>query len=199
MIRTIQNMKHHFRTSYGDSKLYLDKSILIPYQGILQGNGAAPTTWVLISTPLLNMLRAAGKGGKFMSPISKLSTHIVGFAFVDDTDLICLNNGNPQISALEVMMEIQEAIDLWEGGLKATGGAIVPSKSWVYPIDFSFDVSGNWSYKSVEDIDVNFTVKDQDNNTTQLPTLNPNVGKETLGVYLAPDGNNSEAVSQMLA
>ena len=57
MIKTIQQMKHHFCTSFGDSKEFLTNSVLVPcFQGILQGNGAAPATWVLISTPLLNML-----------------------------------------------------------------------------------------------------------------------------------------------
>ena len=57
MLTTIQRMHHHICTSYGDSAftLHCDGS-LIPFQGVLQGNGAAPAIWVIISTPLLNML-----------------------------------------------------------------------------------------------------------------------------------------------
>ena len=29
---------------------------------------------------------------------------------------------------------MQNVLDRWEGGLKTTGGALVPSKSWVFPI-----------------------------------------------------------------
>ena len=87
MLETIQLMKHHIRTNYGDSVFTMSsKGTLIPYQGILQGNGAAPATWVIISAPLLEMLRTAGNGGHFISPISKEYSHTVGFAFVDDTD-----------------------------------------------------------------------------------------------------------------
>ena len=71
-------MKHAIKTSYGVSALTLDGDrVLVPYQGVLQGNGARPTTWVIISTPLLNMLRTAGHGGHFITPISKEQKKIV--------------------------------------------------------------------------------------------------------------------------
>ena len=89
MLQTIQHMKHHIRTAYGDSEIALDGTgQVIPFQGILQGNGAAPTTWVIISTPILNMLRAAGNGGHFVEAISGDTSNSVGYAFVDDTDLL---------------------------------------------------------------------------------------------------------------
>ena len=198
MVKTIQSMKHHFRTSHGDSETFLDQPLLVPcFWRILQGNGAAPTTWVLISTPLLNMMQARHKGGFFTSLITKCKSHIVGYAYVDDTDVIIMNNNNINITADEIMEDMQEAIHIWEGGLKATGGAIVPSKSWVYPIDFEFDNNGKWGYKSAEDIGFNFVVKDENNILQPLDTLTASTGKETLGVILAPDGNNSDAVTAL--
>ena len=131
------------KNRFGDSeKLFSSKNAAIPFQGILQGNGAAPTIWVLVSTPLLNMLRTAGNGAHIISPISKESSHIVGFAFVDDTDLITYNMRNKDTSVEDTMIEMQSSIDRWEGGLCTTGGAIVLEKSWVYPIDFKFDRNG---------------------------------------------------------
>lgn len=191
-------MKHHFCNSHGDSQICLEQPILVPcYQRILQGNGAAPTTWVLISTPLLNMLREAQKGGKFTSPITKNRTHIVGYAYVDDMDIISMNNQDINLTADEVMEDMQLAIDIWEGGLKATGGAIVPKKSWVYPINFTFDNKGQWHYQSADDIGVEFTVQDHQNIQNTLNTFGPSVGKEILGVILSPDGNNNNAVKAM--
>ena len=39
MFKSIQRMKHHVRTTFGDSKLTVDsEGDLIPYQGVLQGN-----------------------------------------------------------------------------------------------------------------------------------------------------------------
>ena len=200
MIKSIQRMKHHFRTSYGTSKLYLSRDMyLSPFQGILQGNGAAPATWVTISSPLLDMLRTAGNGGKFTSPVTQTKTHIVGYAFVDDTDLITLDMNDDEITTEEVMEAMQSAIQRWEGGLKMTGGAIVPEKSWIYPIDFKFDEQGRWSYKSTEEIDFQFTVKDHKDNVCILTQVEPDIGKETLGVYLSPNGNNTQATEAMKA
>ena len=82
-------MKHHIRTTFGDSAFTMSSDeLIIPYQGVLQGNGASPASWVVVSTPLLNMLRAAGGGGHFVSPISNETSHSVGFACVDDTELL---------------------------------------------------------------------------------------------------------------
>jgi hypothetical protein len=49
----------HIRTTYGDSdKAYT--CIEIPFQGINQGNGAGPGIWLLVSIPIINMLKASG-------------------------------------------------------------------------------------------------------------------------------------------
>ena len=95
------------------------------------------------------------------------------------------------------MNKMQDTINRWEGGLKATGGAIQPQKSWVYPISFKFDNNGLWEYKSSKEINFHFNVKDHMDIITPLEKLNPTIGKETLGVFLAPDGNNNEMLQQL--
>ena len=64
MLESLQGMKHFIRTAYGLStesygSTYQDGK---PVQGSGQGNGASPTIWALISTPLLNMIRSQGFG-----------------------------------------------------------------------------------------------------------------------------------------
>ena len=194
MLRCIQQMKHHIRTTFGDSKTFLSsQQTAIPFQGILQGNGAAPTIWVLISTPLLDMLRSANNGAHTLSPISNEADHIVGFAFVDDTDLICFHQEHLRLPC-EIMQDMQEGIDRWEGGLKLTGGAIVPEKSWIYAIDFGFHESGKWYYRTKDEINQEFTVIDHTGLRRELTKIEPHQGKETLGVILSPDGNNDAEV-----
>jgi hypothetical protein len=170
---------------------------LIPFQGVLQGNGASPATWVIISTPLLNMLQTAGNGGFFTSPISQNISHLVGYSFVDDTDLLQYDSRDPTTTPAETMEKMQSAIDRWEGGLKATGGAIVPEKSFVYPIVFQFDDQGKWHYQGTNETDYEFTVKDQNDIRQPLTQLEPTDGQCTLGVHLAPDGNNNDAVEYL--
>jgi hypothetical protein len=53
MFETLQQLRHHVRTRYGDSKESYDAAASdIPIQGLGQGNGAGPTIWALISTPV---------------------------------------------------------------------------------------------------------------------------------------------------
>ena len=93
--------------------------------------------------------------------------------------------------------KICRTIDRWEGGLPATGGAIVLEKIWVYPVDFKFLPSGKWEYKKVEEIDTDFTVQDHTQNRQPLRQVEANEGRCTLGVILALDGNNADAIKAM--
>ena len=54
-----------------------------------------------------------------------------GFTYVDNSDLIA--EGNTGDTTLNKM---QQGINLWEGLIKATGGAMPPLKSWWYLVDF---------------------------------------------------------------
>jgi hypothetical protein len=56
-------MKRYVRTSYGDSNRYYSEEGY-KFHGILQGNGAGPAIWVMISTPMLDRLRNEGYGIK---------------------------------------------------------------------------------------------------------------------------------------
>jgi hypothetical protein len=89
--------------------------------GVGQGNGAGPAIWAAVSTPILNYVRSKGFGCKIIAPISSLRTKYVGYAFVDDTDLIQISPFS--IDAQEAVTGLQGSIDAWDAGLKLTGGA----------------------------------------------------------------------------
>lgn len=198
MLETIQQMKFQIRTLYGDSEAFIDGAIrLLPFQGNLQGCGASPCSWVIISAPLINMLRAADNGAHLVSPISKEYSHTVGFAFVDDTDILHFDMRNDPEPINQAMTKLQETINRWEGGLKITGGAIEPTKTWVYPIAFEFTGDGKWKYIKAEDIEFQFTVKDFEERICPINKIPLHQGKETLGVYLAADGSNQEMIDAL--
>jgi len=67
----------------------------------------------------------------------------------------------------------------------------------VYPIYFNFDEKGDWSYAQPEEIDFEFTVKDHNDEEQPLRKKGPHDSTETLGVYLAPDGNNKTAIQEL--
>ena len=84
---------------------------------------------------------------------------------------------------------MQQRIDDWEGGLKLTGGAIRPDKSFVYPLSFVWDNTGNYKFEKVEHMDRELTVKNHEGVREPLELVNADDGQETLGICLAPDGN----------
>jgi hypothetical protein len=61
MLGTLQQMQHYVKTAYGTSSTSYG-CIQIPLQGVLQGNGAGPAIWMLMSIPLIQMLRTQGFG-----------------------------------------------------------------------------------------------------------------------------------------
>jgi hypothetical protein len=80
------------------------------------------------------------------------------------------------------------ALDLWEGGIRATGGAIVPEKSHWYLINFIWR-QGNWKYVTEAEAPTQIRVRDCDGNVAVLERLSLSDARRTLGVKLAPDGN----------
>jgi hypothetical protein len=188
MFTTIQNMRHYVRTIYGDSTTYFGGSDWVtPVHGVGQGNGAGPAIWAVVSTPVLEMMRAEGHGAFFRSAISGEEIRFVGYAFVDDTDL-CQTGNTGTESATEVLARAQAALDCWEGGLRTTGGAIVPAKSHWALIDFVWN-RGDWRHASIAESPGNLTVLDHSGLRLQLERISVDDGRRTLGVRLAADGN----------
>jgi hypothetical protein len=194
MFQTIQSLEHHVRTSFGQSKSFFKQTSAIPLQGVGQGNGAGPQIWALVSTPVLNMLRSQGLGASFVSALLKLQTTLVGFAFVDDTDLV---TSGPDMSIEDVKSRIQESLIAWEGGIQATGGAIKPQKSHWYLVDFDWK-NGEPVYKQIQDTGGELRVRDLHGTLQALKNMQPWEAERTLGVRLAPDGNMDAQFAWML-
>ena len=147
MIQTLLHTKHSLRTSYSDYDEVFDAALEEYIHGIGQGNGAAPTLWAMISTVLLNILRSKKYGATISSASMSKKIKVVGFAFVDDKDIV--QTTEKKIETLEkVYHDLQKAIDLWEGGLKATRGSLVPEKIFWYGIEFEWE-EGRWKWKAV--------------------------------------------------
>jgi hypothetical protein len=76
---------------------------------------------------MLEIMKKHGHMTQFKAFISGDELIIVGFAFIDDKDLLkAAKLGEHDYE--EVVIKMQEGLDLWEGLLKATGGALVPEK-----------------------------------------------------------------------
>jgi len=88
MIGTLHRMQHHVRSTYGNSKtLQGQQEWGIPKVGIGQGNGSSPQIWAAVSTLLFQILATEGFLAQIICAISAHQRSIVGFGFVDDTNL----------------------------------------------------------------------------------------------------------------
>jgi hypothetical protein len=122
MFKTISKMLRCIRTSYGDSeKTY--KAGKRKFHSILQGNGAGPTIWAMMSSPMLDRMRDKGYGVKLKLDEEDNDVIIPGFAFVDDVDLI------QELEGEEDIRSPQHAVIEWDDSLQSSGGLIVHTKS----------------------------------------------------------------------
>jgi hypothetical protein len=195
MFETLQKAAHRVTTAYGISTQTYGTKLAIPYQGVGQGNGAGPAIWAVISTVIINMMTTAGHGFHILSAISTTLITMVCYAFVDDTDVIqaACNVTQP---GEEVVPQMQRSVDRWEGGLRATGGALVPAKSHWYLIDFVW-TGKLWRYRTCDEMPGALSILDTTGQRVTLERHDPSEATETLGVWQAMDGNNVEQIAQL--
>ena len=60
------------------------------------------------------------------TPLSKLAYRIAAFLYIDDTDLVVINNGEE--SEDEIVARAQLLLDQWQFRLQITGGELKISK-----------------------------------------------------------------------
>jgi hypothetical protein len=87
MFLTLQRMQHFIETVFGVALTSYTRDD-VPFMGLGQGNGAAPTGWAVVSHPIINMMRSAGYGATFLSALTGAVISFVCYAFVDNTDLV---------------------------------------------------------------------------------------------------------------
>jgi hypothetical protein len=189
MFGTLAQVDHYVRTHFGDSETSY-ACFEIPFQGVYQGNGAGPGIWILVSIPIINMLKEAGFGFQVTNAMSLEHFSFVCYAFVDDTDLVHSSKSDLGLSTL--IHEMQEVVDTWEGGLRASGGALVPEKSYWYLIHFTF-TKNQWRYSSIDDTPASLSIRDVSGlRRVDLDRLEVYEARETLGVFIAMDGTQEK-------
>ena len=195
LFQTLQQATHFIQTGFGRSgPAYGNEP---GFSGIGQGNGLGPTLWALISTKLLLMMKAAGHGVHLLTSLSLQAVHLVGFAFVDDTDLFCAGS-SPSSSGEDMVPEFQGALDRWAGGLIATGGALAPDKSFCYLVDFEW-TGHSWAYRSMDSLPGSFTLLDRYGTRAPLRRFDVDYADKTLGVFISMDGNEQAEYDHLLS
>jgi hypothetical protein len=195
MFATLQKMQHFIGTAFGVSDTLFNGGE-IPFQGLGQGNGAGPTGWAVVSAPIINMVRAAGYGATFVSALSCAVISFVCYAFVDDTDLVH-TRAESDLPATDLIPEMQAAVDHWEGGLRASGGALVPSKSHWYLVNFKWK-NGSWRYCSIADNPGELSMRDHTGSRVPLVRVDVSEARCSLGVMIAGNFQWEDEVARLL-
>ncbi len=113
---------------------------------------------------------------------------MAGFAFIDDTNLIVNNKTN---MAVVVIGKIHASLIMCHGLLGATEGDLVPDKCYWYLLDFHWE-NNQWWYKTQQDTLGKLQVTTDQKQTIAIPRLEASEARCTLGVCIAPDGNNRD-------
>ncbi len=189
MLGTLAKVEHHIRTTYGDSTTAYS-CIEIPFQGIYQGNGAGPGIWLLVSIPIINMLKTAGFGFQVRTVISESEFSFVCYTFVDDSDVVHSTREDILDETSEQLVhEMQEVVNTWEGGLRASGGALEPTKSYWFLIRFVFE-NNRWRDARIDETPGSLTIRDiPGTGRVDLQRLEVHEARETLGVFIAMNGD----------
>jgi hypothetical protein len=195
LLQTIQLMQHKVRTAFGDSinsygGVHDKSKWKLPPQGVLQGNGAGPTIWTIISSVLFSILHDHNFHNNFTSAIKKIQLQLAGFAYVDDTDLIQIGD-----EIEESVRRMQQLINLWTSLIEVTGGRLAPEKCWTYMVDYIFK-KGKWTtcHRQQEHA---LHIPITRNRQHRIKQVDTNTGSNMLGVVMSPNGDNGDHIKAL--
>ena len=121
LFRVIQSIKMFLRIVFGVSEnYYLDDDDDRPFEGIVQGSGAALALWMIISIFLVRYLYSKNLTIQLLIPLSGIVMPLAVLIFIDDTDLYIFNSESDTIE--DLVFKVQQLLDAWHYILKFIGG-----------------------------------------------------------------------------
>jgi hypothetical protein len=87
-------MKMFLRTAFGVSKSCYSGNEGRPFQGAVQGSGAAPVLWMIISIFLVRYPYSKNLTTYLLMPLSGIVMPLEALIFVDNTNLYVFNLGS---------------------------------------------------------------------------------------------------------
>ena len=195
MINALCSMKHFIRTAYGDSDVYYTGESNRPFQGGIQGNGAASPIFIAISCVILQYIESQILGFSITSAISLTFLSLVAIMYVDDTDIM-LAGASHADTPHHVALRAQHAATTYQAAVHQTGGAIRPNRCPWYSISFKWS-SGKWRYnKTVTDDTI--VIKNTQIVHEPITQLNVSIGWKGLGIVATPDGNWNDHLTYLI-
>ena len=160
-------------TGYGPGKIYGEGNMLHNHEKKVRSNipnfqGSCPTIeqYQAVLKQSLNknkidiqkiFAKLIGTQDKRITPKKHWKeVKFVCCTFVDDTDLV-QSADTPETDWTVVKDKMHGQVDHWEGGLRASGGALREDKSFWYLINFKWK-DRKWEYKTIADTPGELTV-----------------------------------------
>ena len=180
-------MRFFQRTGFRDSTLFLGGDALDKYvMGLGQRSRRAPSSWVQMSSVIVNMLRGLDHRTKIVDPMTRATIHTVGLMFVDDTDSYCWVNSLK--TREELFDQIQKETNAWGNLLIATGGCLRPEKCFWYLLDYEC-MEGVWEPADTTGLEL--LIPSDIGPPAPIISLDVNKSRKTLGVRDCPVGGNT--------
>ena len=95
-----RSIKIFLRKIYKVSQIFYTGSKDMPFQGAVQGNGATPPIWIILSISLFFYSYYSNLVPVHNTQISLAAYQMESFLYVDDADFVALNNGTESATEL---------------------------------------------------------------------------------------------------
>lgn len=125
-----------------------------------------------------------------MAPISLLVVTFTAIMYVDDTDLFVVGQSHQEIVE-SAFSRAENLVDIWCRSIWATGGLLRTDKCFWYLVGFEWTGS-QWRYLTKADNSSSIAIPNIRGEQEQVKRHEVEVAEETLGVFVAVDGNLKE-------
>jgi hypothetical protein len=189
-LTVLKRMKYFVKTAYGASQDYFQNMFLQGIYGMLQGSSEVCPIWSLSSLVQFDILDKQIPMAVFPSTRPSLYTERNGEGFVDDVTLW-------ETSLTSELREVQECMQAkaqaWEQGVHVAGGTLNLLKTIFFAVSWNFQKNGQPVMRTISedpDIAINMTQGNDRTRTMPITQVEATTGHQTLGVRLAPSGND---------
>lgn len=199
----LHNMEFHVVTGYGPStQSFLNNADpLRPCQGMLQGSSSAPPTYTACTDVALTIYNQQATGATIQHPVTGTKHHDASIQFVDDkTGLINNENDHTGEHVTDLFEKANLNSTLWSQLLWTSGGCLNSTKCFFYFIYPKLDYkTKTHKYHTATSHPGTISIPNHESGLSyQLPRLEPNQAKRTLGVHFAPSGSSTEQINVVL-
>ena len=126
LLGMVQKMEFKIRTGYGISGRSFKNTSDIPFMGCCQGNAAGPPLCIALTNVLIKYTEGRCHAVSMRSPISSTPASSTASLFINDTTMFTVGARNETVNS--IVRRAQNTGDVWQYGLRATGGDVRPQK-----------------------------------------------------------------------